>query len=104
MLETLKQYVLNAVSHPASAGSVALGSIGSGISTVLKWLPPVLGVSVSVAGLILTIVLIRKHDADRELMLAEKDLAIAEKERAQKDTELKEAQIKAISERKEERG
>ena len=100
MQENLQQSVANIATHPASAVGSALGTLGSVVSTYLEWLTPVIGALAMLVGLVVTTVTgflaMRNYLQKWSLMEIEKKLA-------HKEIEFKDAQIRAIDERKKER-
>ena len=73
MNEQLQQSVENAVNSQASAASVSVLTLGSGLSTAFQVLPVAVGVLTSMAGLILSLILIRKAYYSTKLIKAQID-------------------------------
>jgi hypothetical protein len=82
----LQQSVANAVNHPTSAASVSVATIGTGVSTFLEIIPPLLGVVASILGIVLSLLLARNYIKRWRLM----DM----------DIKLKEQQLQEIEDRK----
>lgn len=90
MQSNLHQSALNAASSPASAASVSVMTVGTGVSTFLEIFPPLLGLIASMLGILLSILLARNYIKLWQVINV--------------DLELKRKQIQAIDERKKSRG
>lgn len=60
MKNELAQFVTTAAQNPKTVATVSLATAGSGVSTAFDWISRGIGVTASLVGIMLTIMLIRK--------------------------------------------
>jgi hypothetical protein len=82
----LPKSVIDVASRPLHAAGVSAATMGTGVSTYLEVLPPIVGLAASLAGLVLTILLGRNYIKKWELM--DREIKIM-------DVKLKEAKDKS---------
>lgn len=84
MSEELRQNVVNAAGEKLSAWIVSLGTVGTGLSTVLELLPTIIGGLSSLVGFGLSSVLIygqiKKGRIERQLLYLQRDELIRKKQ------------------------
>lgn len=79
----LQKSVIDVASRPINAVGVSAATVGTGISTTLEVLPPIIGFLASITGLILSCLLARNYIKKGRLM----DIEIALREKELKEEE-----------------